>query len=145
MEYTLPTEAQWEYACRERGEAKGPFHYGDSLSSRQANFNGNYPYGGAAKGRFRKKTTKVGSYKANKLGLYDMHGNVREWCSDWYGAYPSGSVADPSGPSGGSFRVLRGGSWADSAGFCRSAHRDWDAPTFRNRSVGFRLSLQTGD
>ncbi|MDA0578326.1 MAG: SUMF1/EgtB/PvdO family nonheme iron enzyme, partial [Verrucomicrobia bacterium] len=102
----LPTEAQWEYACR--AGTRTPFHYGTQLDSAKANFNGNYPYGGAAKGVYRKTTVPVGSYAANAFGLYDMHGNVLEWCEDWSGDYPAAAVSDPTGPSSGSARVLRG-------------------------------------
>ncbi len=79
--YRLPTEAEWEYACR--AGTKTPFHYGDSLSSKQANFCGHFPYGGADKGPWLKRTAKVDTYAANAFGLYDMHGNVWEWCQDW--------------------------------------------------------------
>ncbi len=134
----LPTEAEWEYACRARTTT--PFHYGDSLSSDEANFNGNYPYGGARKGVYREKTTPVGSFKPNAFGLYDMHGNVWEWCSDWYGRYPSGTVTDPKGPNSGKYRVLRGGSWYDNAGLCRSASRLRYEPMSAYYDVGFRCA-----
>jgi formylglycine-generating enzyme required for sulfatase activity len=81
--YGLPTEAQWEYACRGGARESTPFHFGRSLSSTQANFNGDYPYEGAPKGQYLVKTASVGSYKPNDFGLYDMHGNVWEWCADW--------------------------------------------------------------
>jgi formylglycine-generating enzyme required for sulfatase activity len=139
--YSLPAEAQWEYACRAGTTTATSF--GDSLSSRQANFHGNYPYGNAAKDRWLKKTAKVGSYPANAWGFHDMHGNVWEWCSDWYGEYPNGQVSDPVGPSDGSKRVSRGGGWLNDGRFLRSAIRDGYAPGTRNGILGFRLSLQT--
>ena len=140
-EYSLPTEAQWEYACRAGTET--PFAFGSSLSSRQANFDGNYPYGGASKGPYLEKTTEVGSYSPNAWGLYDMHGNVYEWCEDWYGDYPAGPVTNPSGPPSGSSRVLRGGSWDDRALPCRSASRSRSAPSSRRNDIGFRLALSS--
>jgi formylglycine-generating enzyme required for sulfatase activity len=92
--YGLPTEAEWEYACRGGASFSSPFHYGASLSSTQANFDGNHPYGGAARGPYLQKTSKVGSYKPNAFGLFDLHGNVWEWCHDWYGEkyYASGEI-----------------------------------------------------
>ena len=107
--YRLPSEAQWEYACRAGTDT--PFNTGRCLSTDQANYNGNYPLSGCTGGTYRKKTLPVKSFSPNAWGLYDMHGNVWEWCSDWYGKYPTGSVTDPEGPSSGSFRVERGGSW----------------------------------
>ena len=109
--YRLPTEAEWEYACR--AGTKTAFHYGDSLSSKQANFNGNFPYGGADKGPYLGRTAKVGSYAANAFGLYDMHGNVWEWCQDWYDEnyYKNSPKEDPPGPAQGLHRVVRGGGW----------------------------------
>jgi formylglycine-generating enzyme required for sulfatase activity len=135
--YTLPTEAQWEYACR--AGTTTPFHFGKSLSSKQANFNGNYPYGGE-KGPYLKETTPVGAYPANAWGLYDMHGNVWEWCADWYGDYGEAEVLDPCGPARGSRRVVRGGSWYDHARDCRSACRGRDAPGGRDFLLGFRVA-----
>jgi formylglycine-generating enzyme required for sulfatase activity len=139
--YSLPAEAQWEYACRAGTTTATSF--GDSLSSRQANFHGNYPYGNAAKDRWLKKTAKVGSYPANAWGFHDMHGNVWEWCSDWYGEYPNGQVSDPVGPSVGSLRVIRGGSWNYNGRLMRSANRSRITPDYRINNLGFRLSLQT--
>ncbi len=135
--FRLPTEAEWEYACR--AGTTTPFHYGSRLDASMANFDGNYPYGGASKGEYRKKTTKVGSFRPNAFGLYDMHGNVWEWCQDWKDDYPSGSATDPVGFSSGSSRVLRGGSWNDRARFCRSAFRFRSDPSFRYVTVGFRV------
>ena len=140
MSYTLPTEAQWEYACR--AGTTDAFHYGNRLDSSMANFDGNYPYGGASKGVYRQKTTSVGSFKPNAWGLYDMHGNVWESCSDWYGSYSSGSVVDPAGARSGTNRVIRGGSWGSSARDCRSANRYRSTPGYRFNSLGFRLALR---
>ena len=122
--FRLPTEAEWEYACRAGAETA--FHYGDTLTSSQANFNGDHPYGGAAKGVDLGRTTPVGSYRPNAFGLYDMHGNVFEWCQDWYGEnyYQNSPVSNPPGPSFGLGRINRGGSWREYAGNCRSAYRN---------------------
>ena len=97
--YRLPTEAEWEYACR--AETTTPFFTGECISTDQANYNGKYPGKNCPKGEYREKTVKVGSFQPNAWGLYDMHGNVWEWCQDWYGDYPSNSVVDPKGPDKG--------------------------------------------
>ncbi len=138
----LPTEAEWEYACR-AGTTR-PLHYGNSLSSSQANFRGDYPYGGGAKGTtrsWRKKTTSVGSFAANVWGLHDMHGNLWEWCSDRYdkGYYAKSPRQDPKGSTSGSSRVLRGGSWNSLGNMCRSASRLGCGPSNRHPSYGFRV------
>jgi formylglycine-generating enzyme required for sulfatase activity len=139
-EYGLPTEAQWEYACR--AGTKSATGYGERLSSSQANFDGRYPYNGGAKGPNLGKTAKVGSYAPNGWGLYDMHGGLLEWCSDWYGGnLPGGSVRDPRGRSSGSLRVLRGGSWNFDGRYCRSAYRAGLVPGRRSSNLGFRLAL----
>ena len=134
----LPTEAEWEYACR--AGTTTPFYTGDNLTTDQANYNGNYPYKDNPKGNYLQKTTPVGSYPPNDWGLYDMHGNVWEWCSDWYDGdyYGSSPSVDPAGPSTGSYRVLRGGGWDYFAGGCRSANRFWDGPTGSGNYLGFR-------
>jgi formylglycine-generating enzyme required for sulfatase activity len=108
----LPSEAQWEYACRAGTTA--PFSFGRNITPEQ-NYDGNYPYAGAEKGLYRERTVAVGSLPPNPWGLYEMHGNVWEWCADWYGPYPDGSQIDPAGPPDGSRRVLRGGSWGSRA------------------------------
>jgi formylglycine-generating enzyme required for sulfatase activity len=139
-EYRLPTEAEWEYACR--AGTTTPFHFGSSLSSREANFNGDeYPYGGAEKGPYLKKTTPVGSYKPNPWGLYDMHGNVWQWCADWADSnyYKRSPRQDPPGPASGNCRILRGGSWLDNGGNLRSASHVWNVPDGRYSNFGFRV------
>lgn len=138
--FSLPTEAQWEYSCR--AGTSTPTYFGDMLSSTQANFNGTSPYNGAETGVFREETTPVGSFEPNPWGLYDMHGNAWEWCSDWYGSYPTSEVVDPTGPVSGSQITRRGGSWADSGAFCRSAIRGISGNlTDRHSAVGFRLAI----
>ncbi|MBC8348566.1 MAG: SUMF1/EgtB/PvdO family nonheme iron enzyme, partial [Verrucomicrobia bacterium] len=114
MTYQLPTEAQWEYACR--AGTKTAFSFGEAAGElhRHANYadvNTDFDWSDKAHDDGYENTSPVGSYKANGWGFFDMHGNVFEWCADWYGDYPSGAVADPVGPAVGSYRVLRGGSW----------------------------------
>jgi formylglycine-generating enzyme required for sulfatase activity len=139
--YRLPTEAEWEYACR-AGTATA-FSYGDCLSAEDANFDGNRPYGLAKQRPYLQRTTKMGPYKPNALGLCDMHGNVWEWCADWYGedSYKRNSEDDPRGPPRGERRVLRGGSWNNSGHLCRSARRNSYPPDFANDNIGFRVVL----
>jgi formylglycine-generating enzyme required for sulfatase activity len=138
--FRLPTEAEWEYACR--AGTTTAFNTGETISTDQANYNGNYTYGNGRKGVDRERTTPVGSFKSNAWGLYDMHGNVWEWCSDWHGDYLKGSVSDPKGPGNGRNRVLRGGSWYNDPEYCRSAYRDGFAPGFRSLNYyGFRVAL----
>ncbi len=139
--YRLPTEAEWEYAAR-GGKDGEVFGIGDgkNFSSEQANFDGNYPYRNTAMGKYLQKTVNVGSYQANDFGLYDMHGNVWEWCQDWYGDYPSGAVTNPTGAISGSFRVNRGGSWNNPAVHLRSAIRSINTPSNRYDFLGFRVA-----
>ncbi|MEA1873152.1 MAG: SUMF1/EgtB/PvdO family nonheme iron enzyme [Bacteroidota bacterium] len=141
--YRLPTEAEWEYAAR--AGTTTLFYTGNCLSTEQANYNGNYPGKGCSSGTYREKTIRVGTFSPNPWGLYDMHGNVWEWCQDWwYGDYLAGSVTDPEGPSSGSYRVLRGGSWSNRAWHCRSALRLGITPGDRSNNYGFRLVLSPG-
>jgi len=135
--YRLPTEAEWEYACR--AGTITPFYFGETISTDQVNYNGNYPYGNGKKGIYREKTTPVGTFPPNDWGLFDMHGNVWEWCNDWYGDYSDKPVTDLIGATTGSSRVLRGGSWYYYARYCRSALRDYNSPSYRG-SRGFRLA-----
>ncbi len=141
--FTLPTEAQWEYACRAGTTTE--FNTGDNLTTDQANYNGNYPYKNNQKGKYLEKTTPVDRYPANAWGIYDMHGNVWEWCLDWYDekyyekCNEKGVVENPQGPDGGSDRVLRGGGWNISEHYCRSAYRGYSSPGSRGDGIGFRL------
>jgi formylglycine-generating enzyme required for sulfatase activity len=142
LKYRLPSEAEWEYACRGGTRSYQVFHFGNSLSSRQANFNGHSPYGRAARGPAPWRTCKVGLYRPNGFGLYDMHGNVWEWCSDWYDKdyYAKSPPRDPQGPSTGSLRVIRGGAWHFDGRICRSANRSLIGPGARGCSLGFRVA-----
>ncbi len=138
LDLRLPTEAEWEYACR--AGANTPFSFGDDLATDKVNYDGNYPYKGGKKGEYREKTVEVRSFTCNKWGLYEMHGNVLEWCEDWYGEYGSEKVVDPTGADKGESRVLRGGSWNNYGRWCRSAYRNGDQPGIRHYNPGFRLA-----
>ena len=138
-EFRLPWEAEWEYACR--AGTTTPYSWGSSLNGDKANCAGNYPYGTSTEGEYLMRTAEVGSYDANAWGLRDMHGNVWEWCADRYGDYGAGAQTAPTGPTSGSLRVLRGGSWFSCAKNCRSAYRYACGPTYRYNSRGFRLAL----
>ena len=129
--YRLPTEAEWEYVCRAGG--KSAYSFGESSKSL-----GDYAWFNENSNR---QTHPVGEKKANARGLYDMQGNVWEWCSDWYDEYPKGTVSDPTGPKGGSLRVGRGGSWDFVAALCRSAFRGRVVPSYRSSDFGFRVAL----
>ena len=133
----LPTEAEWEYACR--AGTTTPFHTGHNLSTAQGNYDGNYPYNNNAKGGYRGKTLAVGRFSPNAWGLYGMHGNVYEWCSDWFGAYSKDRQTNPKGPFSGEYKVRRGGSWYNAASDCRSAYRLSFSPDDSYFSIGFRV------
>ncbi len=140
----LPTEAEWEYACR--AGTTTPFHFGSKLNGDLANCDGNYPYGTEVKGAYKKTTVEVGSYPANPWGLHDMHGNVWEWCRDYYGPYDMiASLKDPfqSKKQSNGHRVLRGGCWDEVARNCRAANRVFFLPGFRGNSYfGFRVCFR---
>ena len=140
LRYRLPTEAEWEYACRAR--TTGPFSTGENLTTAQANYNGRQPYGSFPAGEFRQKPTPTGTFPLNPWGLADMHGNVWEWTSDWYGPYPDSSSAniDPHGPATGGKRVIRGGSWFFDGNSARCALRYTHAPQDKGFSLGFRVA-----
>ncbi|MGO9202193.1 MAG: SUMF1/EgtB/PvdO family nonheme iron enzyme [Limisphaerales bacterium] len=146
--YRLPTESEWEYACR--AGTTTAFYCGSGLRSGMANFYGFDEYDASVgdiynpNGIYLACTTPVGSYQPNAWGLYDMAGNVWEWCWDWYGEYPTGGVSDPAGPASGFGRVVRGGYWRSSARLCRSADRDYHYPSSRYSSIGFRVVLAPG-
>jgi formylglycine-generating enzyme required for sulfatase activity len=142
--FRLPTEAEWEYACR--AGTTTAFAFGVTLSSTQANFDGNRPYSTAKPGPFLERTSKVGQYPANDWGLFDLHGNVWEWCQDWYDerSYEVNMETDPTGLSKGEQRVLRGGSWNNSGHLCRSARRNKYAPDFKGENIGFRIVMEVG-
>ncbi len=134
----LPTEAEWEYACR--AGTTTPFNTGYNVTTSQANYNGDFvPYNNYDKGMMRDKTLPVGSFAPNAWGLYDMHGNVFEWCSDWYGNYPTQSQADPTGPAIGDKKVFRGGSWISIGSNLRSGFRWYKNPGSIDKMLGFRL------
>ena len=135
----LPTEAEWEYACR--AGTTTPFSFGGNITPDLVNYNGNYPYADGEKGLNREKTVPVKSLPPNPWGLYEMHGNVWEWCDDWFGDYGSAAQIDPKGPAMGAYRVLRGGSWFSDGRYVRSAYRFRYGPDGRSSIIGFRLAL----
>jgi formylglycine-generating enzyme required for sulfatase activity len=146
--YTLPSEAQWEYACR--AGTTTPFHFGDTITTKLANYDSNFTYANGPKGEYREQTTPVGLFPANTWGLQDMHGNVREWCLDqWHASYegaPADGTAwvDSEDEKSGTPRLLRGGSWCIDPWFCRSAYRLRLVPDGANYNIGFRVVCLQG-
>ena len=138
--YRLPTEAEWEYACRARTDY--PFNIGRVIYTDQANFNGTIVYGEhGRKGANRGAPIEVGSFKSNDFGLHDMHGNVYEWCSDFFGPYPNEDVLNPTGPENGDRHIVRGGSWYTGPEKLRSAARLARRPEDRYNDVSVRLAM----
>ena len=129
--FRLPTEAEWEYAARGGNKSKGYKYSGSNTIDNVAWYASNSS----------SRTYDVKTKQANELGIYDMSGNVYEWCQDWYGGYSSGSQINPTGPASGSKCVLRGGSWLDNARYCRVSYRDRKSPGSRLNIQGFRLVL----
>lgn len=145
--YRLPSEAEWEYACR--AGTNTPFHFGETITTELANYNGDYIYASESKGKYRQQTTEVGSFPPNNFGLYDMHGNVWEWCQDtWHESYEK-APRDGSAwiDTNYNFRLLRGGAWIDIPGLCRSASRSYYDRAVRVYiigSIGFRVVCAAG-
>jgi formylglycine-generating enzyme required for sulfatase activity len=132
-QYRLPTEAEWEYAARGGNQSRN-YKYSGSNNVRKVA----WYYGNSGS-----KTHPVGQKKSNELGIYDMSGNVWEWCYDWYGNYSASTQRDPAGASSGSYRVARGGSWYSNAGHVRVSYRDYGAPGNRRDNLGFRLACSS--
>ena len=146
--YRLPSESEWEYACR--GGTTNAFSFGAAIRQGMANFYAFQEYDSAVGSQSKPgnvlifRTIEAGSYSPNAFGLYDMHGNVWEWCADWYGNYPTGVVTDPIGPTSGDGRVVRGGCWDGNGWRCRAAFRNGLNPVYRVFNVGFRVVLAPG-
>jgi formylglycine-generating enzyme required for sulfatase activity len=149
--YRLPSEAEWEYACR--AGTTTPFHFGETITTDLANYDSNYTYGDGVKGVYRKETTDVGSFGvANNFGLYDMHGNIYEWClDDWHNNYEGATIdssawfnSDESLINKSGQVVLRGGSWISNPRYCRSAYRDYYFRGSHSYDIGFRIVCAVG-
>ncbi|NET56873.1 MAG: formylglycine-generating enzyme family protein [Symploca sp. SIO2E6] len=141
--YRLPSEAEWEYACR--AGTTTPFHFGETITTDFANYNGNYTYGSGLAGEYRQKTTMAGNFQvANAFGLYDMHGNVWEWCEDHWHDYYNGAPKDGSAwleDNDNDFRLLRGGSWYVNPRNCRSSSRFHPVPDHSVNFFSFRVAI----
>ena len=140
LELELPTEAQWEYACR--AGTTTPFFFGENITTDQVNFDGTKPYNGGVIGEYRAETIEVKSLPCNGWGLYQMHGNIREWCRDWFGEYSAKPEIDPLGPATSRHRMCRGGCWSNNGKLCRSASRRWPETEYRHFRIGFRLACK---
>jgi uncharacterized protein (TIGR02996 family) len=137
--FRLPTEAEWEYACR--AGTTTPFHFGATISEEIANYDATGVYGPGKKGSYRKASTPVCSYPDNPWGLFDVHGTIYEWCRDWYAHFSPEPAIDPLGPVEGGTHVLRGGSWFAYPNGCRSAYRNYGHPDRRDAIAGFRPAM----
>jgi formylglycine-generating enzyme required for sulfatase activity len=139
--YRLPSEAEWEYACR--AGTTTPFHFGETISADLANYYSEEVYGDGQKGKYRQKTSPAGIFPPNAWALHDLHGNVYEWCEDWYHEkyYNISPEEDPAGPRQGTHRVIRGGAWSEAPALCRSAARDKCVPSYRVVLIGFRVVM----
>ena len=139
--YRLPTEAEWEYACR--GGTTSPFWFGDTTDATRCNYEGSYAYAGGPTHAPLNITTPGKRYPANPFGLYDMHGNLQEFCADRHrgehAGYPPRAISNPRGPAKGQYRIIRGGSWGAHPSRCRSAEREWMRRDDRSQFVGFRV------
>jgi sulfatase modifying factor 1 len=135
--FRLPTEAEWEYACR--ADTRSAYAFGDTLSAEDANYDGRYPLPGGTPGPYRGAPVSVASFRPNAWGLFDMHGNVWEWCEDDFCPYPAGAATDPLARCGSGLKVIRGGSWYFNADSARSALRYTHRPQDRGFSLGFRV------
>lgn len=141
-QYRLPSEAEWEYACR--GNTRSPFAYGETITSNLADYASIYAYAAETGTAYRQGTTEVGSFVPNAFGLYELHGNVREWCADpWHENYYGAPNISKAWNRGGNqaWRTLRGGSWANKPSHCRSAHRSGYPKDLLNRAIGFRVAM----
>lgn len=147
LKLRLPTEAEWEYACR--AGTTTPFSFGENITTDQVNYNGNNPYNNGKKGEYRGKTVEVKSLPPNSWGLYEMHGNVYEWCQDWFSekyyneCKLKGTVENPEGPKTGNSRVIRGGCWFRDGSACRSTYRSGINSDGYGNLLGFRLSARS--
>jgi formylglycine-generating enzyme required for sulfatase activity len=139
----LPTEAEWEYACR--AGTTTHYHFGDVPSVDKANYTGSVTWNGSKKGKKRKQTTDVGEFPPNPWGVFDLHGNVWEWCADCYAPYAGDDQTNPRGSDSITRpRMVRGGSWGLSPENCRVASRGWRISLYRDRTIGFRVCFRLG-
>ena len=141
--YRLPTEAEWEYACRAGSDT--PFWWGHTIHPGQANYDGRCAYNGGKLGKFRSRTSPVDRFAPNPWGLHDMHGNLWQWCSDWFGKYDTDKNTDPRGALRGTHRVVRGGSWQHTPRRARAAARGQEEPATRSQTIGFRIVCEPTD